>query len=591
MSRKLVRVCAVLVALTSMQVNAEDLATYVNHCKTQLGFTTLPAMNCLNGQRFAFPNQGDPAIEDWVVYARVNESVDMTGACRWLHPEQPTPRAVSIEVNVHNRDTGKTCFFSAKSVILPGAGIETSDPQMVSPTATGAANYWKRPDEIANTTIECVGCHVNGPYIASPRIAPYLERLGLLNNGHDTYLDSTSSRNYRAVSPPGGAFSNWDNLVRQYAVGDSCSQGCHVIGFNSPATEVTIFRSQLLPSIGNVIANIGSVMEPWDDVSDYRWINRDNPFRSGDAGDVERFGYAKAEYGTLLSNCNKPRELRAHAANDDHYLNTKAVGPDKLAYFNARDGLKCVAADQSDGQCNNYSTSYRCNGVWTTPQDHAPTVSGDDESRSRQSGICANPTAIQASTPSGRGVMTLNGPKDRLVQFDAEGLECRNVDQGTGQSCSNYVVKFADCDSVSAAPRYNLASSSSNRDLTATSSTSGAETRAQPDNNGWTTQDWVVESILYSRYVRLKNFGTGKYLSVQNTSENAKVVTVNFSETSTSQQWISEPVALTNDVRFKNVASGRYLTVADGGDFSQVLSQTLNTGWSSQRWKINKQVF
>ena len=150
-----------------------------------------------------------------MVYARVNESVDMTGACRWLHPEQPTPRAVSIEVNVHNRDTGKTCFFSARSVILPGAGIETSDPQMVSPTATGAANYWKRPDEIANTGIECVGCHVNGPYIASPRIAPYLERLGLLNNGHDTYLDATSSRNYRAVSPPAGAFSNWDNLVRQ----------------------------------------------------------------------------------------------------------------------------------------------------------------------------------------------------------------------------------------------------------------------------------------------------------------------------------------------------------------------------------------
>ena len=131
----------------------------------------------------------------------------------------------------------------------------------------------------------------------------------------------------------------------------------------------------------------------------------------------------------------------------------------------------------------------------------------------------------------------------------------------------------------------------SNRDLTATSSASGAETRAQPDNNGWTTQDWVVESILYSRYVRLKNFGTGKYLSVQNTSENAKVVTAKFSETSTSQQWISEPVALTNEVRFKNLASGRYLTIADGGDFSQVLSQTLNTGWSSQRWKINKQVF
>ena len=156
MQKKLVRVCAAFVALVSVKCFAEDLATYVNHCKTHLGFTTLPAMNCLNGERFAFPWQGDPAIEDWVVYARVNESVDMTGACRWLHPDQVPPRAVSIEVNVHNRDTGKTCFFSARSVIQPGDGIETADPQMVSPTAPGASTYWHRPDEVANTQRECV---------------------------------------------------------------------------------------------------------------------------------------------------------------------------------------------------------------------------------------------------------------------------------------------------------------------------------------------------------------------------------------------------------------------------------------------------
>ena len=146
MSRKLVRVCAALVALTSMQVNAEDLAAYVNHCKTQLGFTTLPAMNCRRmGSVSRFQTRGIPPSRIGWSHARVNESVDMTGACRWLHPEQPTPRAVSIEVNVHNRDTGKTCFFSAKSVVLPGAGIETSDPQMVSPTASGAANYSEAP--------------------------------------------------------------------------------------------------------------------------------------------------------------------------------------------------------------------------------------------------------------------------------------------------------------------------------------------------------------------------------------------------------------------------------------------------------------
>jgi len=592
MSKKLVRMCAALAALVSANCLAEDLASYVNNCKTQLAFTTLPAMNCFNGTRYAFPNPNDLSdpTEDWVVYARINESVDMTATCRWLHPNQTNPRAASIEMNVHNRDTGKTCFFSARGVDnIPGFGIPTVAPQIVSPTGTGASTYWKRPDEIANTQIECVGCHVNGPYIASPRIAPYLERLGLLNNGHDTYLDGTSSRNYRAVFPAGGAFSNWDNLVRQYAVANDCSQGCHVIGFNSPAVDVLIIRPVLLPSISTVIGQVGSVMAPWDDVSDYRWINRDNPFKSGDAGDVERFGYAKAEYGNLLSNCNKPRELRAHAVNDDNYLNTASQAPDKLEYFNARDGLKCVAANQPDGQCNDYSTSYRCNGTWTTQQNHAPTASGDDESRSRQTGICTNPTAIQAFTLSGHGGMTLSGPKDRLAQFDAEGLECRNADQGPGQSCSNYVVKFADCDSVSAAPKYNLVSSSSNKDLTATSSLSGAETRAQTDNNQ-STQDWTIESIGGSRYVRLKN-GSGKYLAVQSTGENARVIIVN-SGTATSQQWISEPVAASNDVRLKNVAAGRYLTVVDNSESAQVLSQTLSSAnWSTQRWKIQKQSF
>jgi frataxin-like iron-binding protein CyaY len=363
-----------------------------------------------------------------------------------------------------------------------------------------------------------------------------------------------------------------------------------VIGFNSPAAELTIFKSQLIPSIGIVISNIGGEMAPWDDASAYRWINRDNPFKSGDAGDVERFGYAKAEYGNLLSNCNKPRALRAHAVNDDHYLNTAAPAPDKLEFFNARDGLKCVAANQPDGQCNDYATSYRCNGVWTTQQNHAPTGTGDDESRSRQSGICANPTAIQAFTQSGRGVMTLNGPKDRLVQFDAEGLECRNADQGAGQSCSNYVVKFADCDSVSLAPTYNLVSSSANKDLTATSSASGAEVRSQTDNNDWTTQNWTVEPVSGTRHVRLRN-GSGRYLAVQSTGENAKVIIVN-SGTSTTQQWISEPVAGSNDVRLRNVAAGRYITVVDNNEFAQVLSQSLNSAnWATQRWKIQKQTF
>src|SRR3954463_12312271 len=46
MNRKLLQVCVSLLALVTTKSFAEDLATYVARCKTEVGFTTLPAMNC-----------------------------------------------------------------------------------------------------------------------------------------------------------------------------------------------------------------------------------------------------------------------------------------------------------------------------------------------------------------------------------------------------------------------------------------------------------------------------------------------------------------------------------------------------------------
>ena len=161
MNMKFVRVCAALLAFAPLQVLAEDLATYVSNCKTALGLpqtTQFPAMNCLNGVLFALPDptngNGDPT-NDWVVHTRVNESIDMVAACRWLNPTPPPPpnvqRAISLEMQIHNRDNGATCFFEARNdqAIPQGQNPNfTINPQIVPPTAANAGSYWVQPAAI-----------------------------------------------------------------------------------------------------------------------------------------------------------------------------------------------------------------------------------------------------------------------------------------------------------------------------------------------------------------------------------------------------------------------------------------------------------
>jgi hypothetical protein len=622
MNRKLVRILAALLALISTRSFAEDLATYVGNCKTQLGLpqsAQFPTMNCLNGVLFALPDpnngNGDPT-NDWVVHTRVNESVDMVAACRWLSPTPPPPpnvqRAISLEMQIHNRDNGATCFFQARNdqAIPQGQNPNfTINPQIVPPTAANAGSYWLQPadiDQSGTGGTRCAGCHVAGPYIASARIVDALGKFGLLNNGHDTYYDTTgtSSKRYHVVNAgvPGSAFEHWEtDLTQPFAVKNDCSAACHILGTNSTFSDVTAFIFTLIPSYQSDFQKVmaANLMAPDDDFSPYHWINNDNPFKAGDPGDSEKFGVAKATYPRLLRDCQSPSKIEAHVVNSDLWFSTPNSFPNKLQYFNLRDGLKCNNADQGGGTCGDYTTAYLCPNGWVSGPAHAVTSAGDDESRSRATGICANPTAIRATLPSGHGATTEYGPNDRLAKFDPDGLECRNGDQGSGQSCSNYVVRYSSCSTVP--EDFNLVSSWSGRDLTATNTNNDAETRAQPDNQTWSSQDWAVEYIQptaaafssniprVQTFVRLRNVWSGRYLNVQNQGENAKVTTYDLHEDWTSEMWLAEPVAGSNDVRFRNVWSGRYLTVVDNGDFAQVLAQTLSSqNWASQRWSINR---
>ena len=621
-------------------VEEESFADYVDTCKEELGFNDndIPNdLNCTTGHLFG--EDGGSAINDFTDYRSITNEVDLIYACRWLQNGEgadevinpPFILAISIEMLMHNRENGKTCFFKSKLNDIPVTDPEDIDGirraasvNIVSPTVAANAlpdtteyNYWDEPLALARS-LPCADCHVAGPYIASPRIAPFLQRFGLMNDGHDTYgralngeLDSVGK--YEIV---GETFNFMNHVAALNNEQDTCASGCHSVGYNSNALDVIagpppgvgVRFLQLLPSISNVInstdtevsvaaAGVMPVNAPpigSPDTSDYTWINRDNPFLENSPGDNETFVEAQQEFSELLSYCGNPGNITAHVVDSDVELQP-AQFSDELSAFNAQDGVVCVNSEQSDGQCNDFRVRYQCTdsagdiSMTNWYNTDSPSYSGDFERRSSHANVCTgrDVTGIEVSSNTSTGwSAAVAGPVDRLAQFDRYGLVCNNSEQIDGQ-CANYVVKFTECSEAPTTYTARLSNVWSVRVLTATDTYNNAETRAQPANASWNSQDWTIEPDTNTGYVRLKNVWTGLYLNVESENESARVVTYEYMAEWGSQQWIMEPVSGSSNMRLKNVWTGKYLTVTDNGDYSAILSQSLNPSWDSQKWQVN----
>ncbi len=482
--------CALALGFTHIAHAADDLDDYVGFCQEQLGFGDLPDLNCNDGDLFA-PNKGAPdQTNDYMGYYKVNNDVDLVFACRWLThdieaPSQGFQASRSIELQVHNRETGGTCFFSAiegEIDIVDEMGnvvttqINRASTKIRSITAPDAASYWRQPEEM-NAEVQCVGCHAAGTYIASPRIAPFLSKYGLLNNGHDTLnmfasgsLENMPRRFHAVAAEPGSLFHAWNDRINDDNVVDTntCASGCHsyVRPEQSPPARCessTCGGDVIIPSIAMDYASIisANVMEPRQQHSPYRWINYDSV---DEGSDQETYTNASREYSYLMDSCNNPEVLEARVVGSDYTFSTADVFQDKLEFFNLRDGLRCIDGNQSDGQCNDYETRYLCPRrslgepnywthdwaeTWYDVDDPAPTM--DDESRAALASAGVNicdgdePLAIQARTADKDGFSAF-GPNDRLNKFDEDGLICRNEDQPDGAQCSNYVVRYKNCD-------------------------------------------------------------------------------------------------------------------------------------------------
>jgi hypothetical protein len=621
-----------LAAFFSVAAHAQtELQTYVQRCQNELQFTAadVPALNCNDGVRFA--GAGRSILNDFLVYHRVTDSVDLVAACRWGDDTGSRPyentKFFSLELLIHNRQNGATCFFAAKDT-LPGDAPVTS--AIVSPTNFSSArpnanDYWLQPSALNAKTlpsdrnagggavytdpIQCVGCHSGGAILASSRIAPYLANYGLLNNRHDTMVNLANPNRYRVVGsnphtdPNSGshAFKSWNYLISQYNnYGATCSGSCHALGSNSPIGNLfdpgINGSSDLLPSIITDINQLlGFGMPPSADDSPYRWINLDTP---GNGVESENFADAKSTAtppptSQLLQSCAAPGYLEGHAVGVTEFQSFSseqlAAMPDRLRAFNAKEGLVCLHGDQEPGNsCKEYQTSYLCDHEWTlfNDQDSASTGDGDREPRSGATHSCAAPTAIKARVTAGGTTTEFIGPADRLARVSAFGMTCNNADQVDGR-CSNYVVRYRACTTAPVARQAHITSVYSGRQLTATGTPNNSPVKGQPYTSGWNTQNWELVPVPNTEYVRLRNTGTNTYLNVSTQAESAVVGTHALNTGYDSQVFLVEPVRGSNDVRLRNLWSGKYLTVFDTGNYSPIYSQSLNPAWPSQRWVIH----
>jgi hypothetical protein len=446
----------VSLGLFAMPVAAESLAAYVDACKEQLAIDSIPQFSCKDVNFRQKSNESFPELRngkiqqlnfsfsnDFVAHRQINDSVDAVFVCRWVGGEGASTgnadRGVSGEMIIHNRHSGGTCFFDLQDTFENSAYPQVPlNP--VSPEHSTAANVWKEPSKIRI----CTECHTAGAYIASPEIVASLAKFGLINDGHDVWGGF-----YNAVGPTGSEFAKQLNReIRRHAGLNGCADLCHVV-MNGPAVlsganvGLADPNAVVMPSINFILDTIQpkGAMPPTSKTSDYRWINRDDPRYSGD---YERLSDVKNEYPPFY--CETPTLMQARVVDDNTvYATNKLV--DVLNTFNLQEGLICKNADQASGVCNDYQVHYRCgDGSWGEWEQHdRPNASGDFERRSSyrscdaKGGIAGS---IQAKFISAGRMNLIDGPPDRLYQFDRYGLICRNQDQPSGDACHNYNVRF-----------------------------------------------------------------------------------------------------------------------------------------------------
>src|SRR4051812_23926597 len=102
------RLIAVLLGLVSLAANADEFSEYLDACKNDLEFSSIPQFSC-SDVLFRPPPPQDkfagPFIlsDDHVAHRAINAEVDAVFACRWVNQVTVPESAASGELLIHNR--------------------------------------------------------------------------------------------------------------------------------------------------------------------------------------------------------------------------------------------------------------------------------------------------------------------------------------------------------------------------------------------------------------------------------------------------------------------------------------------------------
>ncbi|MFM2006122.1 MAG: hypothetical protein RLZZ09_1777 [Pseudomonadota bacterium] len=194
-----------------------------------------PNMSCDNPAYLPYPKS---AHGQCVPYSRVqtlrDDDIQILGLCRrmFIRPKDD-PHFDSIEIIMHNKKTGSTCFMISKNF---GANPEGDDGRRVPPPSEeappkgqlAARDLWATPREVADHG--CIYCHDSDPWMYTPWIAQ-TSQLPADPFGHHSV-------------DVGGPFKAWPKPMSIDTRGNTCT-GCHRIG------SLNTCGSQKIPTFGD----------------------------------------------------------------------------------------------------------------------------------------------------------------------------------------------------------------------------------------------------------------------------------------------------------------------------------------------------
>jgi len=219
--------------LVPITVDGETPATYTRQ------------MTCDKPAYLPYPEKSDGQCTP---YSRVrtvrDDDVQMLLFCRrmYIRPVD-SPFFDSIEIIMHDRRTGSTCFFISKNFGDDPAG---DDGRRVPPPSeekppegqVSARDLWATPEEIAEH--KCIMCHDSDPWMRTPWIA-------------QTEQLPANPFGFHSVDA-GGPFAAWPKPMSISTRGNTCT-GCHRIGsLNTCGTRVVgsfgLQPAKMLQSVG-----------------------------------------------------------------------------------------------------------------------------------------------------------------------------------------------------------------------------------------------------------------------------------------------------------------------------------------------------